>query len=473
VSVLRDGVAAVMESTALVVLAYYLVVNGAYLLVHLAALFELRDELRADEWGPMFRPFESPFLPGVAICVPAYDEEPVVVESVQSMLDTNYPDVEVVVVNDGSTDGTLDALVEAFDLVAVDAPPPLDVDCEPVHAVYRSRDALDLTVVDKDNGGRSDALNAAVWLTDQPLFCAVDADSVIDRDGLLDVVRPFLADPERTVATGGTIRVVNGCDVDGGQVTRVGLPDGLLARLQVSEYLRAFYSGRLGLDRLNGLLLISGAFGVFRTDVVREVGGYDTDNVTEDFELVMRLHRHLTAAGRDYRVEFVPGPVVWTEVPETRAALSRQRTRWYRGLLATLRQYRSMVGNRRYGPLGWFVLPAFVLAEALGPLVEGFGYALVVVGFALGLVDPWFAAAYFAITVGVGLVLSFFGVYSEVWSYRRYDRPRQVCSLLWLGVVENFGYRQWKTLVAWRGLFEYLRGVDSWGEMARSGFDDA
>jgi len=469
---MREVAAVTLQSLAVVSLAFYLVVNGSYLLVHVAALFELRDDIRERDWGPMFSPFDSPFLPGVAIVVPAYDEAPVIVESVQSMLDTNYPDVEVVVVDDGSTDDTLARLVDAFDLAEVDAPIPVDAPTEPVHAVYRSTDALSLTVVEKDNGGRSDALNAGVWLTDQPLFCAVDADSIIDRDGLLSVVQPFLNHPEETVATGGTIRVVNGCTVDDGQVTEVGLPDRLLARLQVSEYLRAFYSGRLGLDRLKGLLLISGAFGVFRTDVVRSVGGYDTENVTEDFELVMRLHRHLSDADREYRVEFVPGPVVWTEVPEDRRTLRAQRTRWYRGLLATLRQYRAMVSRPAYGPLGWFVLPAFVLAEAFGPLVEGFGYAVVVVGFALGLVDPWLTLAYFAVTAGVGLVLSWFGVYSEVWSHRRYDRPRQVLSLLWMGVVENFGYRQWKTYVAWRGLFEYLRGVDAWGEMTRRGFED-
>jgi len=330
----------------------------------------------------------------------------------------------------------------------------------------------DLIVVDKENGGKADALNAGIWLTDQPLSCAVDADSLIDRDGLLQVVRPFLERPEETVATGGTVRVANGCRVEQGQIESVNLPDNMLAELQSMEYLRAFYSGRLGLDRLNSLLLISGAFGMFRTDLIQDVGGYDTDSVTEDFEISVRLHQYLKDQGREYHVEFVPEPVVWTEVPESRDVFSRQRRRWYRGLLDTMVRHRGLIGRRRYGSVGLFGYPAFLFGEIPGPLVEGFGYVIVPVAFLLGAADVEFVFVYFALTVGVGVFLSWFGVFSEVWSFRRYDRPRDIVRLLGDGVLENFGFRQWKTFIAWRGLFEYLRGDTSWGEMRRSGFDD-
>jgi cellulose synthase/poly-beta-1,6-N-acetylglucosamine synthase-like glycosyltransferase len=455
------------------ILCYYLLINGVYFLIHVTALFKLRTDLNKRKWGPMYQQFASPFLPGVAVIVPAYNEETVIVESVQSHLNLNYPDTEVVVVNDGSSDGTLDRLRTEFELVQLDAPVPYDIPSEEIRAIYRSADASNLVVVDKENGGKADALNTGIWLTDQPLFCAVDADSLIDREGLLQVVRPFLERPEETVAAGGTVRVANGCRVEQGQIESVNLPDSTLAELQSMEYLRAFYSGRLGLDRLNSLLLISGAFGLFRTDVVQEAGGYDTDSVTEDFEISVRLHQYLTDQGRDYHVEFVPEPVVWTEVPESRDVFSRQRRRWYRGLLDTMVRHRGLMGRRRYGSIGLFGYPAFLLGEILGPLVEGLGYVIVPLAFLLGAADVEFVLVYFAITVGVGVFLSWFGVFSEVWSFRRYDRPREIVRLLGDGVLENFGFRQWKTFIAWRGLFEYLRGDTSWGEMRRSGFDES
>lgn len=453
------------------ILGYYLLINGLYLLVHSAALFELRADVRKATLSQVYRPFSSPFLPGVAVIVPAYNEEAVIVENVQSLLNLNYPDKEIVVVNDGSTDETLARLTEAFNLEATDAPVPYDVPSAEIRTVYQARDSTNLVVVDKENGGKADALNAGIWLTDQTLFCAVDADSIIDRDGLLQVVRPFLEHPEETVATGGTVRVSNGCSVEAGGVESVSLPDDTLAELQVMEYLRAFYSGRLGLDRFDSLLLISGAFGMFRTEVIRDIGGYDSRSITEDFELTVRLHRYLKEEERQYRIEFVPEPVVWTQVPTSRTTFSRQRRRWYRGLLDTMVRHRGMIGRRRYGWAGVFGFPSFLFGEVLGPLVEGMGYLIVPIAFLLGAVSPWFVLMYFVLAIGIGTILSWFGVMSEVWSFRRYDRPREVVRLLGNGVLENFGFRQWKTFIAWRGLIEFLRGDKSWGKMTRSKFE--
>ena len=454
------------------IVTYYLLINVGYLLIHVLALFQLRDNVRESAWDPSFRAFDSPFYPGVAMVVPAYNEAANIVESVRSMLALNYPDQEIVVVNDGSSDATLERLEEAFGLRPVDAEVPYDVPSEPIREVYRSATHENLLVVDKENGGKSDALNAGVWLTDQELFCAVDADTVIDRDALLDVVAPFLEDPSRTVASGGTIRVANDCVVQDGQVKEVNLPKTGLAGVQVMEYLRAFYSGRLGLARLRGLILISGAFGVFRTDRVREIGGYRHDTITEDFDVVVRLHEHLSDADVDYRIEFVPEPVAWTEVPESLRSLGRQRRRWYRGMLQTVIASRGLFFRRRYGRVGTVVLPFFTAAEALGPLIEGLGYVLLPLGWYLGVLSVEFFLTFLLLTVGVGVFLSWFGVFSEVWNYNRYESPWDVLRLLWYGILENFGYRQWKTVVAWHGLIEYLRGDQSWGAMERKGFGD-
>ncbi len=454
----------------LFVVGYYVVVNGYYLCIHVLALFELRDDVRESRWEPPFREFASPFYPGIAVVVPAYNEAETVVESLQSMLSLNYPDVELVVVNDGSTDGTLDRLVDNFDLELVDADVPVDVPTEAIRGVYRSTAHEELLVVDKENGGKSDALNAGIWLTDMALFCTVDSDTIIDRDALSQLVRPFLERPETAVASGGVIRVANECTVEDGIVESVSLPNTGLAGLQVMEYLRAFYSGRLGLNRVNGLILISGAFGLFQTETVRDIGGYRQDTVTEDFDIVVRLHRHLIDENRAYTVDFVPEPVAWTEVPATRRVLGRQRRRWYRGMVETVVTNRGMLFNPRYGRVGTVILPLFIAAEVFGRLVEGAGYVILPLAWVFGFLNVEFFLVFLLLTTGVGVFLSWFGIFSEVWSFNRYDSPWQIFRLLWYGVLANFGYRQWKTLVAWRGLFEYLRGVDTWGAMEATGF---
>jgi len=460
-------------ATGLSVLAYYLIVNSYYLCLHILALFELRDNVREASWDQPFRRFASPFYPGIALIVPAYNEAATIEESVQSMLSLNYPELEVVVVNDGSTDETLEKLMKRFDLEALDAEVPFEVPSEEIHGTYRSTTYEELLVVDKENGGKSDALNAGIWLTEMPLFCAVDSDTIIDRDALLQIVKPFLERPGTTVATGGVIRVANECTVEDGIIKEVNLPKTGLPGLQVMEYLRAFYSGRLGLNRINGLILISGAFGLFRTDVVREIGGYRHDTITEDFDIIVRLHRHLTDEDREYSVDFVPEPVAWTEVPASRRVLGRQRRRWYRGMVETVVTNRGMLFNPSYGRVGTIIFPFFVAAEMFGPLIEGLGYIILPLAWYFGVLNIEFFVVFFLLTTGFGIFLSWFGVFSEVWSFNRYDDPRQILRLLWYGILENFGYRQWKTLVAWQGLVEYFRGVDSWGVMERGGFSGA
>ncbi len=468
----ESGLVTAIVAFGVFVLGFYLIVNAFYLSIHLLALFELRDDVRESRWNPPFRRFATPFYPGIAVVVPAYNEAATIVESVQSILSVNYPEVELVVVNDGSTDDTLERLVDRFDLEAVEADVPVDVPAAEIRGVYRSMADEALLVVDKESGGKADALNAGIWLTEMPLFCAVDSDTILDRDALLDLAAPFLEFPETAVASGGVVRVANDCKIEDGIVQSVSLPKTGLPGLQVMEYLRAFYSGRLGLARINGLILISGAFGLFRTQTVREIGGYRQDTITEDFDIVVRLHRYLVDEGREYTVDFVPEPVAWTEVPTTRRALGRQRRRWYHGMVDTLVTNRRMLFNPTYGRLGMVVLPLYTTAEMFGRLVEGLGYVVLPLAWYLGILNVEFVVVFFLLTTGFGVFLSWFGILSEVWTFNRYDSPWQILRLLWYGVLENFGYRQWKTLVAWRGLIDYLRGSDTWGVMERTGFDN-
>ena len=468
---IRDVLLAAIVGSSFVILGAYVVINLYYLAIHGLSLLELHEDLLEREHNPAYEDFDSEFLPGVAILMPAYNEAETIVDSVRSLLDIDYPNRTIVVINDGSTDGTFAELEEAYDLELVHDTPPWELPSEAIRGVYQSAVADDVLVIDKDNGGKSDALNAGIGLTNQPLFCSVDADSLINRDGLRRVVVPFLTHPQETIAAGGTVRVANACDIEDGQVTEVRVSERNLVGLQEIEYLRAFYSGRLGLGRLRSLLVISGTFGVFRTDLVEAVGGYRRDTVTEDLDLVVRLHRHMRMMGESYRIDFVPEPIVWTQVPETLSDLSRQRRRWYRGLLEVFARNWRMIGNPKYGLLGTVVMPLFFLAEVVGPLIETLGYVLVTVAFALGVLNLQFFLTFIVVIIGVGVFLSWFGVFSEVWSYRRYDRPRQIAILLGNAVLENFGYRQWKALVSARALLEFFGKDTSWGTIERQRFD--
>lgn len=451
-------------------LVYFLFVNGSYIFIQLLSLVGIQKTLNDRPVRPAFDPHESPFVPGIAILLPAYNEAPVIVSSIRSLLSVEYPDFEIIAINDGSTDDTLNRMQEAFDLQKIDADYPLDLPCEQIHDIYRASD-VDLVVIDKENGGKSDALNAGLFFTDQPLFCAVDADTIIEREALLKAAQPFLRDPDQMVATGGTVRVANGCDIQDSIVQNVKLSNSWLVNLQVMEYIRAFLTGRIGLSEINSLIVISGAFGLFRTGSVRDIGGYSTDTITEDLELVIRLHRYLKDHNQPYGIEFVPHAAVWTQVPETLSALGNQRSRWFRGLLESISMHRDMIGRPEYGTIGLIGFPFSVLVEALGPIIEGLGYVFVPVAFVFGFLNISFFLLFLGVAVGLGIFMSWLSVFCEIYGFRQYDRLSDILRVMFYGVMENILYRQWKALVSFGALIDYLKGDSSWGEMTRLGLE--
>lgn len=451
------------------VVSYFLVLNGTYLLTSLLAFRQLRRYGARLKTLDLERLVASDGVPPVTLVAPAFNEEAGCVESVQALLSLRYPDVRVLVVNDGSKDRTLERLVQAFELAPAPRIRTSDLPSAPIREVYRSRRYPNLTVIDKENGGKADALNAGIAFCQTPLFCAMDADTLLERDALLRVVRPFLEDA-RTVAVGGILRIVNGCTVRRGEVIQVGLPANLLARFQVLEYLRAFLAGRMGWDALNATLIISGAFGLFRRSAVVAAGGYATDTVGEDMELVVRLHRTLREAKEPYRIRFVPDPVAWTECPERLRVLGRQRDRWQRGLAQTLVRHRSMLLNPRHGRVGMLSYPFFFFLEMLGPLIELLGYLALPILLLLGRVDLAFALVFLAVSVGLGMVLSLLAVALEELSFRRYPRRGDLWRLFGLALLENMGYRQLQAWWRLKGLWSALRRSEQWGAMERRGF---
>ncbi len=453
------------------VIGYFVVVNLTYTFFLGMSFREILYYMRHNSFGNLRLLVQSELTPPVSILAPAYNEEPTVVESVKSLLKLNYGKYEVVVINDGSKDGTLERLITEFQMYPSRQVYRGLLQGKPVRGIYKSHKPAyrNLVVVDKENGGKADALNVGINVAEFEYVCAIDADSLLEEDSLQKVVKPFLED-ETMVAVGGIVRIANGCKVVNGRVVKVGLSNKLFPIIQVVEYFRAFLSGRMIWHGVNGLLIISGAFGMFKRSAVIEVGGYRHDTVGEDMELVVRLHRRMREWKRPYRIAFVPDPVCWTEAPETRQMLGRQRNRWHRGLLDTMLLHKKMFLNPKYGVIGLAAMPYFVIVELFGPLIEFLGYLILVVMIAMNILNLEMMILFFIVALFYGVMYSVGAVLLEEVSFQRYPKPSDLALLLSIGVIENFGYRQMTMWWRVKGFWDYFRGKKSWGTMQRKGF---
>lgn len=444
----------------------------------------------------------------LTMIVPAYNEEVTIVDSVTGLINGDYPRFEIVVVNDGSTDSTLERLKRAFQLRRTDIPYRPAISTTPVRGMYRAtanlpRQVMQLIVIDKENGGKADALNAGINASTTPYFVSLDADSILDQRALKELMRVIQEDP-RVVAVGGQVAIANGCTVRNSHVVQVGLPERSLPRFQMVEYLRSFTAARTGLDRVHALLILSGVFAVFEKETVIRAGGYLTPflrhrlvdeyvgqglgTVCEDMEIIVRLHRYLLDKERDRRIAFLPHPVAWTEVPETFQSLRKQRGRWYRGLRESLRYHRAMLGKLKFGRIGWFALPAFWLFEYYGPLVEIAGYLFILFLFIMerilgeAFLSYDYLLAFLVASLGYGVLVNVLAVLVGAWRFRYgladrlqrrllpFTQRREVFILLLYAVLENFGYRQLTLYWRLRGLWDAWRGKTGWEKFGRVGF---
>lgn len=451
-------------------LLFFAALNGSYLLLLAMSLIDIILENKRRLEVDLDRSLDSYYTLPVSIIAPAYNESLTIEPSIRSLLSLRYPEFEVIVVNDGSKDSTVQTMIEAFDLYPVHPIYRDRVPTQQVRGIYRSRNEPRLIFVDKENGGKADALNCGINVARYPLFCGIDADTLILPDALLKIAMPFIEDPERTVASGGTIRVANGCSIEAGKVRRVGMPQNAVACFQVIEYLRAFLFGRVGWNLLGGTLIISGAFGLFHRETAIAVGGYRHDTVGEDMELVVRLHRTLREQGRDYRVVFVWDSACYTEVPESLAVLGRQRDRWHRGLMDSVMRHKQMFFGRRYGVVGMVVFPFFAIFEMCGPLIEMLGVIFVCISFPLGFVDLDFMVLFFTVAFLAGMMVSLATLILEELSFGTYPTWRDLRRMFLYAVVDNLGYRQMTLIWRIKGMWSFLRGQKQWGAMTRKGF---
>lgn len=452
------------------IIFYMIFVAVFYLFMLIVSAQHLRSMFQLDDKQPYEELLYSSDTKPISIIVPAYNEEIGIYSSVRSLLSMNYPEYEIIVVNDGSKDDTLKTMIDRFSMVKVNLVVRKSLETQKVLAIYRSTIYDSLYLVDKENGGKSDALNAGINVSKYPYICSLDGDSVLERDALLKVMKPIVESNGEVIVTGGSIRIANGCQIERGEIMKVGLPKQPIVVMQVIEYLRAFLMGRIGLSKHNLLLIVSGAFGLFHKEWVIKSGGYRTKTIGEDMELVVRIHRLIKDEKTNKRIEYVPDPVCWTEAPDSMRILRRQRMRWHRGLLESLWIHKKMIFNPKYGKVGLVSMPYFLFIELFSALFECLGYLIVFIGLLLSLINIQTALLFFLAAFLYGSILSMFSVLLEEWSLRKYETKKDLIILFLYSISEVFWYRP--LTVFWRveGLIQVLvNRKHVWGEMKRKG----
>ncbi|WP_160677475.1 glycosyltransferase [Clostridium sp. C8-1-8] len=453
------------------ILYYVLAINSIYFIQLILSAFSLYDYIRKMNYSDYKKYTTSDNMIPISVLVPAYNEEKTIVDSIKSLLALNYPSFEVIVINDGSNDETFKRIIEAYDLKEITQPVRYLIKTKKVKGIYKNLDIPNLTLVDKDNGGKADALNAGINISKYPVFTSIDADSVLEGDSLVRVIMPFIEDKE-TVAVGGIVRIANGSNIENGKVQSIGLPKNRLAMFQVIEYLRAFLSGRMGWNALGCLLIISGAFGAFKKDVVVEAGGYVDDSIGEDMELVVKIHKSLRKKKIKYKIKFIPDPVCWTQAPEKVKDLRSQRRRWQIGLMDSLFRHKELILNPKYGVIGMFGVPYFWIFEMIGPIIEVLGYIFIPLSYIFGLLNTSYFILFLVASILYGVVLSIGAVLLEEYTFSKYPSVKQLLKLSWYGVLENFGYRQMTTFFRMDAIIRFKKFKNEWGKIKRNEFSE-
>lgn len=449
------------------------IIFTTYLTLMVYSAISLRKYLRKNSYVDYNSIITSPLAPSVSVIVPAYNESVTITDNIRTLLSLYYNNLEIVVVNDGSSDDTMEKIIGAYELEKVNYFFDYRLPCERIRGVYKSRNRSfkKLVVIDKRNGGKADALNAGLNVVNNELVVTVDADSIVEQDALLKLVKPFLEETDtQVIAAGGVIRIANSCEIRGGRIRKVRLPEKWLPRAQVMEYTRSFLIGRIAWSELNGLLLISGALGIFNREIVIRAGGYSTSTVGEDMELVVRIRRYMAERKARYKVVYIPDPLCWTEVPADLKNLGRQRSRWARGTLETLWTHRRLFFNPKYGKLGLLGYPYWFFFEWLAPILEFVGIIVFIVLAIIGKLNvPFFLLLlgfvyFFAVSVSIWSVL-----FEEI-SFHKYEKRRDVLKLMLTAFLEPLFYHPVAMLMNVKGNIDKIFRKSTWGRQERAGF---
>lgn len=456
------------------ILVYYSTsINFIYILLLVLSIFGVAKQKIFWEVKQKSFLFKKKMLPSISIIAPAYGEQETIIESVNSLLNLEYPNYELIVVNDGSPDNTLNVLIDYFSLEKIDVVVDEQLNTQPIRGIYANKSIAKLTVVDKTNGGKADALNVGINVAKNDFFCGIDSDSLLEPDALLKLASHTLDSDNESVAMGGNVFPINGCVVHKGKLEQKRIPKHPLARLQTIEYLRAFMAGRIGWSYINSLLIISGAFGLFSRKRIIEIGGYLTssgkyrkDTVGEDMELVVRISRHMREKDINYAVHYAYNANCWTEVPEDMNILHNQRDRWQRGLIDITNFHKKILFNRKYGRMGTVAMPYFFIFEMVGPLIEVKGYVMVILAAFLGMLNQHVALMLFTSSIVMGMLISILSIFISELEGKQFSF-KGLLILMAYAIGENFGPRQYFSYWRAKGFFSAMKKPKGWGTMVR------
>lgn len=462
----------VVEHVFFVVFLFVILSFGVVTILSILGLLKYRRKLKYRNAEELL---STKYLPGISIIAPAFNEGKTIVENVRSLLSLSYPDFEIIVCNDGSTDDSLQKLIDAYSLVPGPYSFSSSLYCERIKVVYRSTNPAfsHLFVIDKENGGKSDALNAGVNISCKPLVFCIDVDCIILHDGLLRIVRPFLEEQHRkVVAVGAVVRLVNNCKVENGRITQVNLPHGWLERFQSLEYLRVFTLTRTGWAYIRGMMIISGAVGLFDKEILIKAGGYMHGIVGEDMEMVVRIHRYMHEVDRrKYIVDYIPDPICWTQGPATAKVLSRQRNRWGRGLLETTLRHKKLFFNPKYGIIGMVSFPYTVLVDWFLIPLELFGILYIILLYVLGMLNIPFFIMLFLVVYSFFMMITISSIFFEEIMFHHYNKKIDLVKLVFIAMLEPFFYHPLNFMWTVKGNIDhFFRGKREWGRMERTGF---
>ena len=451
-------------------MAFTILLNLIYIVQLFISMIRVHNNYNKTFSDDFHSYVDSDNLLPISLIIPAYNEEENIVQNIRSLMKLNYPMYEIIVVNDGSTDKTGELVIQAFHMHKIETAIRYQIPTQKIEAVYFSREFPNLLYVQKQNGGKSDALNAGINISRYPLFTCLDADSRIEKDALLRLSMEFIKD-SRTVVAGGLVRIANGSKIVDGELKGFSMPQKLIERFQIVEYYRSFLMGRVFWSASNSLLIVSGAFGLFRKQTVIDVGGYKRNTIGEDMEIVVRIHRYMKKNRKKYRVKFDEFSICWTQGPMSMRDIRSQRRRWQIGLMDTLISHIGMTFNPRYGFVGLISVPYNWIFELLGAVVEVIGYFLIPFSLIMGELNMFFFVIYFLLSVALGVILSEGSLVLEQYTHRAAMNAKQSIAISVYAVLENFGYRQMITIFRVEGILKYRKLRKTWGKIKRKEFE--
>lgn len=410
------------------------------------------------------KPIQNP----ISLIVPAYNEEKNILESIKSFLKQKYSKFQIIIVNDGSKDDTSGKILSAYNFKEL----PVDnskqkLSKTKIHSMFFCEEH-NILLINKENGGKSDALNCGIDYSDYEYISCVDADSIIKENAFITMMTEF-QNQESLIACGASIRVANGSLVKEGAVQKEGLSEKYIEVCQDLEYTRSFLMGRVGWDLFNSTMIISGAFGVFKKEALIEINGFDPNSIGEDMDLIVRMHKHYLDKNEDYKIGFIPDPLCWTEVPNNFKSLGIQRNRWQRGLLSSILNGSRIFISPDSSFFSKFSIPYYLVTEIIAPILEVMSYLLIVLGLVIGIIDIRIVILFFVVSILFSMVLSLLAILFEESNYSKKNNSEEVLKVFVGALLENFGYRQFMAYQRFKGIIDFYQKKSGWGKIDRTG----